>query len=216
MQAVIFDFNGTLFFDTKIHIDVWKQFLWEQKKIVLTDNDFKEKIFGRDNAQIIRNFYPELTTREEIIQVSEAKEAMYRQVCKDNPEITHLVKGATEFFDYLKEHQIPFTIATGANKSNVDFYFEVFGLSRWFDYNQVIYDDGHLPGKPDPTVYRLAIEKLQVNPQDCLVFEDSPAGVKAAKAAGILDVVFIQKESDLDVLAVIQDYTNAQKLLKKQ
>lgn len=210
MKAVIFDFNGTLFFDTEIHISVWKQFLLENKQIILTDDEFKEKIFGRDNAQIIRNFYPELTNEEEIMKISEEKEAMYRQVCKDHPEITHLVKGATVFFDYLKEHDIPFTIATGANKSNVDFYFEEFGLSRWFDYEKVIYDDGYLPGKPDPTVYRLAVEKLQVDPKDCVVFEDSPAGVKAAFDAGIENVVLIRTETDLPVKAVIQDFSEAQ------
>lgn len=215
MKSVIFDFNGTLFFDTEFHIDAWKAFLKSKLGREISDEEFRQNVFGRDNIQAIRNYFPELS-QEECEAYSEEKEAIYRQMCADHPELTRLAEGAEEFFDYLKEHQIPFTIATGANKGNVDYYFEVFHLEKWFTYDKIILDDGHLPGKPDPTVYLLALEKLGADASECLVFEDSPAGVRAAYAAGVKKVVNIQKgkEFPLPVAGIISDYHHAKDYLE--
>lgn len=214
MQSVIFDFNGTLFFDTELHVIAWKAFIKEKMGYEMSDDEFKERIYGRDNIQVIKNYFPNLS-QEEAEEYSEEKEKMYRLMCQKQPEMTHLVEGAEAFFDYLKAHKIPFTIATGANKGNVDYYFEVFDLGKWFKYDQVVLDDGHLPGKPDPTVYLLALEKLGVDPKGCLVFEDSPAGVQAAYAAGIERVVNVQKGHEFmyPVLGIISDYHDAQRFL---
>lgn len=214
MQSVIFDFNGTLFFDTELHVIAWKAFIKEKLGYEMSDEEFHQKIFGRDNMQVIKTYFPELS-QQEAENYSEDKEAMYRKMCQENPETTHLVEGAEVFFDYLKMKGIPFTIATGANKGNVDYYFEVFHLDKWFDFDKIILDDGYLPGKPDPTVYLLALEKLGMNPEECLVFEDSPSGVKAAYAAGIKKVVNVQKgnEFPLPVAGIIQNYIGAERFL---
>ena len=190
MKAVIFDFNGTLFFDTQIHIDVWKKYIKEKAKIEFTDEQFYKRILGRDNNAIIADIF-QLDDLDEIHRISEEKEQIYRDICR-TMDIS-LVKGAEAFFDMLKEKKIPFTIATGANKGNVDFYFEAFHLDKWFDYDKVIYDDGYLPGKPDPTIYDLACEKLHVKPENAIVIEDSQAGVIAAGKAGINEIYVISQ-----------------------
>lgn len=212
MKAVLFDFNGTLFFDTDIHIDVWKKYIKEKLNIEFTTEEFLKRIFGRDNNAIIADIF-NTHDLDEIHRISEEKEQRYRDVCS-TMDIA-LTKGATEFFDLLKEKQIPFTIATGANKSNVDYYFEVFHLDKWFDYDKVIYDDGYLPGKPDPTIYKLACEKLGVDPKDAMVIEDSPAGVIAAKKAGISDIYVIspKKKFPLEVKGIVGDFEELRDLL---
>ena len=45
-------------------------------------------------------------------------------------------------FNYLKEHNIPFTIASASIKENIDFFVKTFNLNRWFDLNKIVYDDG--------------------------------------------------------------------------
>lgn len=192
MKAVIFDFNGTLFFDTQYHIDTWKKYIRQALGRELSDEEFMRRIFGRDNNAIIKDIF-DTDDMERILEISEEKELWYRNLCESLD--VSLVKGAERFFDELKKRGILFTIATGANKSNVDFYFKIFHLDQWFDYDKVVYDDGHLPGKPDPTVYRLACEKLGVDPTDCLVIEDSPAGVISAYRAGI-GQVYVMMEKD--------------------
>lgn len=213
IQGVLFDFNGTLFQDTQLHVLAWKAFLQNKIGRMICDEEFRERIFGRDNIQVIRFYFPHIQTQEEWIALSEEKEEMYREMCRSHPEITHLVHGAEHFFDRLKEKKILFTIATGANKSNVDYYFEEFGLSKWFDYDKIIYDDGFLPGKPDPTVYRLAAQKIGVDLEACIVFEDSPAGVQAARKANVAKVICMQNKTCEDVDAFICDFEGAEAFL---
>lgn len=205
IKAVLFDFNGTLFYDTLIHIDVWIQFLKEKLNYEMSKEEFMKRIFGRDNNAIIKDMFG-IDDLDKIHELSEEKEQMYRDVCR-SMDIS-LVKGAEDFFDYLVEKKIPFTIATGANQSNVDFYFEVFKLDKWFDYSKVVFDDGYLPGKPDPTVFLKACEKLNIDPTDCVVIEDSAAGVKAAKAAKVQDIYVISNNDLLskEVSLVVKDF----------
>lgn len=214
MKSVIFDFNGTLFYDTELHVIAWKKFIKQLTNHDVSDQEFQEKIFGRDNIQVIRTYLPNLD-QATLEKYSEDKEVIYRQMCEENPEITHLTLGATSFFDYLKEQNIPFTIATGANKGNVDYYFDKFNLAKWFDYDNVVLDDGYIKGKPHPDVYLLALKKINASAKDCVVFEDSPSGVIAAKEAGIGKIICIRKDGKfpLEVDGVIHDFTNASNLI---
>ena len=77
------------------------------------------------------------------------------------------------------------TIATGSEIVNVRFFMEQFRLDRWFALERIVYDDGQLPGKPNPEIYQRTAANLGLAPEACVVAEDAPAGVAAARAAGI-------------------------------
>ena len=216
MKAVIFYFNGTLFFDTPLHIETWKKYIQKTLNQNLTDEQFMQRIWGRDNNAIIQDFY-KTDDLDRIHWISNDKEREYRKLCLTKD--ISLVKGSIRFFEALKEKGIPFTIATGANKENVDFYFDVFELDKWFDYDQVIYDDGYLPGKPDPTIYKMTVENLKMKPEDCMVIEDSKVGVEAAHRAGIKEVYVITESTcdfESSVSGVIHDFDELMELLWKQ
>ena len=185
ITAVIFDFNGTLYFDSHLHIEAWKRFLKLHNFPAMTDDQFKEKFLGRNNAEIMEMLHGRPLPPDELETLAEEKEAIYRDICRERPDELKLVAGAEAFFDALKAHGIPFTIATGSGKSNVDFYFDVFHLDRWFDYSRVVYDDGTLPGKPDPAVYLKVTALNGKDPAECMVFEDSFSGIHSAHNAGI-------------------------------
>ena len=185
IAAVIFDFNGTLYFDSHLHIEAWKRFLKLHNFPSMTDEQFKEKFLGRNNAEIMEMLHGRTLPPDKTDALAEEKEAIYRDICRERPDELKLVAGAEAFFDALKAHNIPFTIATGSGKSNVDFYFDVFKLDRWFDYSRVVYDDGTLPGKPDPAVYLKVTALIGEDPADCMVFEDSFSGIHSAHNAGI-------------------------------
>ena len=185
ITAVIFDFNGTLYFDSHLHIEAWKRFLKLHNFPAMTDEQFKEKFLGRNNAEIMEMLHGRSLPADELDALAEEKEAIYRDICRERPNELKLVAGAETFFDMLKANGIPFTIATGSGKSNVDFYFDVFHLDRWFDYSRVVYDDGSLPGKPDPAVYLKVTALIGKDPAECMVFEDSFSGIHSAHHAGI-------------------------------
>ena len=119
------------------------------------------------------------------------KEAVYRKRCLLDPETFKLAPGAIELLDYLKEKNIPRTIATMSEWDNVEFYIKEFHLDKWFDLEKIVYSDGTIPGKPAPDIFLIAAKKLELNPKDCVVVEDAIAGINSAKSAGIGKIIAI-------------------------
>lgn len=211
--AVIFDFNGTLFFDTEKHITAWEKYA---EKIVgrpLTADE-NAAIMGRSNQFILKFLLGRMPTDDELSLMGEEKEAVYREMCLNDEKSFHLAKGAEELLDNLKDSNIPYMIATSSPLSNIEFYMEKMGIDRWFDSDKIVYDNGKLKGKPEPDIYLAAIEKLGISAKEAVVFEDSLSGIKAAKAAGIGKIIGVasylstEKLADTDgVDEVITDYT---------
>ncbi len=194
-KAIIFDFNGTMIFDSDIHRQVWYEFIPQYTSKKVTHEEIRDYILGRDNASILRRYFGEMLTDEEIKRLTYEKEATYRRLCLADKKRFRFVDGLEDFLNYLKTDNIPMTIATGSEIVNLKFFFEQFNLSRWFNFENVIFDDGSFPGKPAPDIYLKAAAALGVNPGDCLVFEDALSGVLAAHNAGIGHIVAIS-ESD--------------------
>ena len=120
--------------------------------------------------------------------------------------------------DRMKAAGVPCAIATGADRANVDFYMDVLNIGRWFDYDHIFCAHRGIPGKPDPAIYRMTMEKLGYDPADTVVVEDALAGVRAAVGAGIRTVVAIDTTlgpaafADIpEVVAVIHDFHDFEK-----
>jgi HAD superfamily hydrolase (TIGR01509 family) len=107
-----------------------------------------------------------------------------------------MAPGAEEFLDYLKNHHIPFTIATASGKENLDFYFEYLPLSRWFEYDKVVYNNGKIKGKPDPQIYQIAMSVIDKKPEEVIIFEDAVAGLQAARNANAGKIIVVDSNDD--------------------
>lgn len=194
VRGCIFDFNGTLLFDTPAHADAWRAFLLEEG-IAVTDADIQKHIQGRPPPDILRYFLGELTDQE-ILTCSKRKEEKYRAVCLQKNDWFRLVDGVPEMFDRLQAEGVPFTIATSSQWDNVSFYFEHLGLDRWFTPETLVFDDGKMRGKPAPDIYLRAMALIGCRPDECAVFEDSLSGIQAGRAAGAGWIIAV--DSDLD------------------
>ena len=187
MRAVLLDFNGTMFFDSSLHAEAWSKIYQdlypEDTKLLDT-----AVVCGPNNDSILKGMAPWLSAEERNVW-SENKEALYRRACKTKPEMLHLVSGTEEFLTYLQEHDIPFALASASIMSNIDFYFETFGLDRWFHKDQVVYDDGTYPDKG--AMHLEAARRLNVDIGDCLLIEDSPGSIAHAKHNGAGCIVAI-------------------------
>lgn len=190
MHCFIFDFNGTLFLDAEIHRTVWKKFLSDRGRSI-TDEEFERYVYGPANDIIFRRFFGNELTSAQIDALSEEKEAAYRAYVLERPHLQALAPGASEMLDLLKQRRVPFAVATASIRSNVDFYMHDLGLKRWFDYGHMFYLTGDIPGKPDPAIYRLAMERLLYDPKSTTVVEDSLAGIQSACAAGVGRIIAI-------------------------
>ena len=191
-KGVVFDFNGTLLWDTKYHNQAFDLFL-EQHNIVLTDEEKSVKIYGKSNADIMRDIFGRQLTDLEIKEFSIEKELIYQELIVDN---LHFAEGAEDLFEYLKAHNIPFCIATSSDFLNVEFYFREMQLERWFSPEWVLFNDGTLKGKPEPDLFLKAADRLQLNTSELVIFEDSKAGIKAAENAGAGKIYIVNSMND--------------------
>jgi HAD superfamily hydrolase (TIGR01509 family) len=138
------------------------------------------RMYGRRNDQIVRDFYGDNLTDEEVIARGAAKEQLYREMVAAGVN-DMLVPGIKEFLD--RHASLPMALATNGERANVDFLLEKAGLRSHFS----VVIDGHQVQhpKPDPEIYLLAAAQLKTAPSQCIVFEDSYTGVSAAVAAGM-------------------------------
>ena len=210
MEAVIFDFNGTLLLDDEINMIAWKKYSKRKFNYDLSEEEYL-KYNGTPGEIWIEGITKGKITGEEAIKCREEKEQQYRDELREAD--IDLIKGAKNFFEELKKNKIPYTIATSSNKLNVELYFEKFGLSQWFDFDKITFTDGTFKGKPNPDVYLIAAEKLGVDIKKCIVFEDTKNGVKSAYTAGATVIGMTSgKPSDEvwkyeKVVDVINDFT---------
>jgi len=179
-KAAIFDFNGTIFWDTSFHNEAFDIFL-ERHGIALTDAEKRVKIHGKPNPDIMRGIFGAGLTDKEVQLLAQEKELIYRDLCVND---LHFAPGAEDLFGFLTNADISMTIATSAGIENIDFYFEHMDLDRWFSLEKVAYNDGSYRGKPHPDVFQVAAAKLNLLPQESIIFEDSVPGIIAAERAG--------------------------------
>ena len=211
--GVIFDFNGTMFFDSDKHIKAWREYTEELIGRKVTPEERRLYIRDKSGRQIIEHFLGYEISDEMFEQFSEERETIYRKLCKEDKANLKLANGLEEFLDYLTEYNIPRTIATTAPLSNIMFYFETFDLYRWFDPDKIVFHDKRLRDKPYPDCYLVACKMIDKEPSKCLVFEDSTIGITAATNAGIKHIVAVTGDNPkLDVngfdnvQGVIRDY----------
>ena len=213
MKAIIFDFNGTLFFDNDKHIIAWGAISELIRNKDITEEELHTKLNGVPNHRIIQYFMDGKATNQDLNHYSLLKEEYYRNFCKEDKDSFHLVKGVETFFDALKENNIKMTIASASIKPNIDFFVESFGLARWMKPEAIVYDDGTYENKV--AMFKKAAEVLDVAIEDCVVYEDSFSGIKNAYSAGCRNIIVVcpkEKEDEYKhlpgVIKTIQDFQN--------
>lgn len=211
-EGIIFDFNGTMFFDDAFQEASWKIFLENSINRPVSDEEFRTYVHGRNMDESLAYFFKRKFSQSETKELEEEKETVYRKLCLRNPDKFKLADGLPEFLDKLTELKLPFTIATASGEENVNFFFEHLHLHKWFDLNKVVYNDGTIPGKPKPDIYLKAAKIIGVSPENCVVFEDAPSGIESAKNAGVGAIIGVcpascKNTSTKDsVLTEINDY----------
>ncbi len=182
-KGIIFDFNGTLIWDTPLHKDAWICYSAELGKPV-DEAGFYNSIHGKTNSDILEMLLERKISGDQLAVMAEEKEAQYRRSCLRNPDLFRFAPGVEDFLDYISEVGIPRTIATASDKTNVDFFVEHLELERWFDPEMIVYNDGTVANKPEPDIYIKAAENIGCSPEETVIVEDSYYGVLSAKGAG--------------------------------
>ncbi len=178
MPAVIFDMDGVLVDSNVAHFKAWKEF-GKRYGIEMNQEIFDKYLNGRRNDEFLAEYYPGRWTQEERLRISAEKEAFYREhFVKEAPP----VPGVVAFIKNLAARGIPLALATSGPWENAELITSTLGVKPYFRVMVTGLDV--TAAKPDPTIFLEAARRLGVPPKQCLVFEDSPAGVQAAVRAG--------------------------------
>jgi len=203
-EAVIFDLDGTLIDNNSYHIEAWKIFYNKIGK-PFSKEEYTKNINGRINSDIFNYIFDTILSSEEIDLYSTEKEALYRELYE--PHIKP-INGLIDFLEELEKEKIPKAIATSGLTPNINFMFEHVPIKKY--YADVIDASQISKGKPHTVIFFKAAAAVKANPENCVAFEDSVAGIRSAKAAGMkvigLTTTHIAediKEADL----IIKDYT---------
>jgi len=178
MTALIFDMDGVILDSDSTHRQAWAA--CNRLYGLETTEEMLRWMHGKRNDQIVRHYFGDGIDAAEVEARGRAKERLYREIAAGSIE-QMLLPGLRAFLE--RHRDLPMAVGSNAEPENVAFVLEEAGLRRYFpvvvDGHQV-----HRP-KPHPDIYLRAAELLQTEPADCIVFEDSHAGVAAARAAGM-------------------------------
>ncbi|MCU0908677.1 MAG: HAD family phosphatase [Rhodobacteraceae bacterium] len=167
--ALLFDLDGTLIFSDPLHRVVFAEVLapWG---VDVTEDVYARHIHGRLNADI----FADLAPGGDPVALGDAKEAEFRRRLGGQADP---VPGAPAFLARAAAAGIPCAVVTNAPRANAVAMLSAIGLAHRFPV--VVAEGDAAAAKPDPAPYRLGAARLGVDPAACVVFEDSPAGIRA-------------------------------------
>ena len=183
-RGFIFDMDGTIVDNMSFHTDAWIEFLARQGKRYDDPDVFFRETAGRQGREIIRERLGEHLSAEEVLALTLQKDVLYRELYSPHREP---IEGLLTLLEGARAQGVKLAVATSAPPLNITFTLDDLDLRRRFD---AVVGAADVPrGKPFPDVFLKAAAELGVAPADCIVFEDAPLGVEAARAAGMRAVV---------------------------
>jgi len=208
-RALIFDLNGTIINDMEFHIRAWTGILNEYLHAGLSPEQVKSQMYGKNSELLIRVFGEGRFTNEEMEYWSIEKEKRYQEEYRPH---LRLIAGLADFLESAYAKKIPMAIGSAAIPLNIDFILDELNIRQYF--SAVVSADDVVISKPDPETFLKAAGLLNTAPGACMVFEDAPKGVEAARNAGIPCVVLTTMHSRNEFSAsdhiaeFIRDYTD--------
>lgn len=174
--GVIFDMDGVLVDSAGAHLESWRLLAAELGESI--DESLFAQTFGRQNKDIIPLVFGR-TGDDDIRRLADRKESLYRDLVRASPPV---VAGAVDLVRSLHEAGAVLAVGSSAPRANVELVLSAMGAEDCFA--ALVTSELVSRGKPDPEVFEKAAERLGLPPSRCVVIEDAPAGVAAAKAAG--------------------------------
>ncbi|MFC4931353.1 HAD family hydrolase [Massilia sp. GCM10023247] len=206
-RALIFDMDGTIVDNMGFHTRSWITF-FERRGRAIDADEFFRTTAGRQGKEIIRSHLGEHLLDDEVATLNHEKEAVYRELYA--PHLKS-VAGFEDLIADARSQGIALAVGTAAPPANVEFTLDGLDLRRHFD---AIVGATDVPrGKPHPDVFLEAARRCGAAPSDCIVFEDAPLGVEAARRAGMRCVVItttLPREAFAEfdnVIAIVSDFS---------
>ena len=206
-KAAIFDMDGVICHTNPYHSKAFDLF-FKKRGVFATEDDYKAHMYGKSNAYILSHFLERKIEGQELLDLENEKESLFREIYAS--EVTPIA-GFMEFIQNLHSLGIKLGVATSAPRANLDLIMGTLGFENLM--GSVLASENVSKHKPDPEVYLTSARNLDVEPTQCLVFEDSFSGVSAGLNAGMQVVGVLSSHTAAELptcYTYITNYTNLQ------
>jgi len=192
LSAVIFDWDGVVVDSSAHHERSW-EILAKHRRLPLPPDHFTRG-FGMKNNVIIPNLgwakHP-----QEVAELAQEKEEIYRSLVREKG--IQPLPGVRELLAALRAREISCAIGSSTERANLDLALDLMALRDFF--RVIVSGNEVVHGKPDPSIFLLAAERLGFAPAACVVIEDALVGIEAARRAG-MPVIAVATTNPLDAL----------------
>jgi len=202
IQAVIFDLDGLMIDSEPLQLRAINRAL-APAGVALSEADWM-RLVGQKSIEIIRQLKDRYRFDGDLAEIEAAKLDAYRQIIQEKDALK-LMPGVWDAVRACQSLQLKLALASSSVQADIAVILNKFGLDSTFA--AVVSGDQVAIGKPNPAIFLETARRLAVEPQNCLVLEDSPGGVAAANAAGMFSVAIPNR------LAAQQDFSAANVVL---
>ena len=180
MKGAIFDLDGVIVDTAKYHYLAWKELADELGFFFKeSDNERLKGVSRMRSLEILLEVGGITASESEKLEMAESKNARYVKML-DNLDKSELLEGTENYLKKLRSERV--LISLGSASKNAPLILEKLGIADLFD--AIVDGNSVSKAKPDPEVFLKAVQMLNLSPAECCVFEDSQAGIEAARRAG--------------------------------
>lgn len=206
IKALIFDMDGTMIDSMGYHRQTWITFA-QRHGLQIEIGDLMRRTTGRTAAECMRELFGRPFSADEAWALGAQKEALYRELFA--PEFREIA-GFRAFAARAHASGLKIGVGTAGDRHNIEFSLRHLALEA--APHAVVGGDEGLRGKPEPDIFVEVAKRLSVAPQDCVVFEDAPFGIEAARRAGMAAVAICSSHhadelAGPHVLAALDDFS---------
>lgn len=209
-KAFLFDLNGTMINDMHYHSNAWHQIINEDLGKRLSFEEVNREMYGKNAELLDRVFGKNHFTESQVENISMQKEKKYQKAYL--PYLA-LIDGLDLFLKKAKDNGIKMAIGSAAIPYNIDFVLDGLAVRQYFD--AIVSANDVVVSKPNAETFLKAAKALNIDPSDCLVFEDVPKGVQSALSAGMKCIVITSTHTKEafngfdNVLGFVDNYNHA-------
>ena len=212
IRALLWDLDGVVVDSGRYHYEAYRDLLSKLGRDL--DQDAFRDFFGRRNDDIIRSLFGDLST-EQISTLSAEKEEIFRSKIADR---TEALPGALALMRRMNASGKRQAIVSSTPRANIQLILDSLGVRPLLQ--AIVGEEDVSLGKPDPQGFLLGAKVLETQPAECLVLEDAPSGVTAAKRAGIPCIAVATTQhpdslADADLVVGSLEDPNIQEFLKR-